>query len=285
MNYYETLGLKKEPFSTSPDPAFFYMSSAHKAALYRLQIAITLKRGLCVLLGDVGTGKTSLSRKLAQILGEDENVMFHMILNPYFRGEEQFLRHLTKLFHLDPLPENATGMELMQAIERFLFQKGVVEGKTVILLVDESQLVPDYVFEMLRILLNYETNEFKILQLVLVGQLELLPRLRAMHNFWDRIALKYVINPLDEPEVKRTVEFRLQQAGYVGSGLFTDEAMDLIHKHTQGYPRKFTLLCHNALENLVMYDQQIVDAEVVRRLIVTNMESINVKVGDTANAG
>jgi general secretion pathway protein A len=264
VSYYAVLGLEKEPFSTSPDPAFFFLSKEHKAAFCRLQIAIALRRGLSVILGDVGTGKTTLSRKLAQTLNEDEDVQFHMILNPFFRTDRQFLSRLAALFHIN-MRSRASSLDHMEAVERFLFRRGVEDRKTVVLLIDESQILPDFVLEILRILLNYETNEYKILQLVLVGQMELLPRISRMSNFWDRIALKYVLNPLGEEEVREMVDFRLRQAGYNGTTpLFTDEAIRMIWEHTQGYPRKLALMCHNSLECLVMYDKKAVDAEIVR---------------------
>ena len=267
MSFYKILGLNKEPFSTSPDPSFFFLSREHKAAFCRLQIAITLKRGLSVILGDVGTGKTTLSRKLSQALKADPNVVFHMILNPYFKTEKQFLARLANLFHID-IPTRATGMDYMDAIERYLFGLGVQDRKTVVLLIDEAQILPDFVLEILRILLNYETNEYKIIQLVLVGQLELLPRIRRMSNFWDRISLKYVLNPLGESEVREVIDFRLRQAGYRGEvPLFDDDAVRLIWEHTGGYPRKLALTCHNALESLVMYDGKVVDKEIAERTL------------------
>ncbi len=269
MSYFRSLGLQKEPFSTSPDPAFFFLSKEHKAAFCRLQITISLRRGLSVILGDVGTGKTTLSRRLSQILHKDPDVSFHMILNPYFKTEKQFLTKLAGLFHLEVSPR-MSGLQIMEAIERHLFQLGVEQNKTVVLLIDEAQILPDFVLEILRILLNYETNEFKILQLVLVGQLELLPRIRSMHNFWDRIALRYVLNPLGEEELREMVDFRLRQAGFQGDHqLFTDEAVRKIWEATQGYPRKLALLCHNCLEALVMYDRKLVDSDTVARVLET----------------
>lgn len=268
MSYYRALGLEREPFSTSPDPAFLYLSAQHRAALCKLQIAVGLKRGMSAVLGDVGTGKTTLSRRLSQVLSEEKDVQFHMILNPYFRSERQFLDRLSALFRATPADGEASEIGSIEAIERRLFQLAVEEQRTVVLLVDEAQLLPDFALEILRILLNYETNEFKLLQLILVGQLELLPRLQAIPNFWDRIAMKFLLRPLDRHEVQAFIDFRLRQAGYRRPvPLFTREAMDLIAAHTRGYPRRLAMLCHNALEYLVMHDEVVVVRDTIRDLI------------------
>jgi len=276
MSYFQVLGLTREPFSTSPDPSFFFLSREHRAAFCRLQIAISLKRGMSIVLGDVGTGKTTLSRKLARILSTDEKVDFHLILNPFFRTEKQFLSRLAALMHVELSPR-ASALDYLEAIEKHLFKKGVEESRTIVLLVDEAQMLPDFALEILRMLLNYETNEEKILQLVLVGQLELLPRISRIHNFWDRIALKYVLNPLGEEEVRELIEYRMRQAGFQGadgSPLFTPSAVRAIWEHTQGYPRKLTMLCHNCLEALVMHDGRVVDERIVKQVIADEVRPI-----------
>lgn len=271
MSYYRVLGLHDEPFSTSPDPSYFFLSAQHKAALTRLRIALSLKRGLSVIVGDVGTGKTTLSRKLSQVLKEEPDVSFHMILNPYFKTQKQFLTRLVSLFHASVDSKKTTGLDCIEAVEQFLYKTGVQEKKRIVLLIDEAQLLPDYVLEILRILLNYETNEYKILQLVLVGQMELVPVLSRMPNFWDRIALKCVINPLDLAEAKELIRFRLSQAGYQGAGLFSEGGIGLIHQHTKGYPRQMSMMCHNLLEMLVMKDRAIVDEDLVREAITNEL--------------
>ena len=281
MSYFKAIGMKEEPFSTSPDPAFLCMCREHKAALFKVRIAVSLKRGMGVVVGDVGMGKTTLSRKLSQLFSDEPDVEFYMILNPHFRSEKQFLSRLIQLFHIDGVADDAEELDLIEAIERWLFRKGVEERKTVVLLVDEAQMLHADVLESLRILLNYETNEFKLLQLLLVGQMELLPRITAIHNFWDRVALRCVLNPLAEDEVRDLIEFRLKQAGHPKpDALFTDGAIRAVWEHTHGYPRKLSMVCHNALENLVMHDRQVVDESLVRDVIASDVDAMDVAIAE-----
>jgi len=273
MSYFNVLGLSKEPFSSSPDPEFFFESNEHKAALTRLLIEIRLRRGLCVILGDVGTGKTTLSRKLFQMLGERPDMLFYMIMDPTFHSEELFLESLIRAFGLEyELGKEKSILDYKEAIKRFLYQKGVEENKTIVLVVDEAQKLNSLSLEILRVLLNYETNEFKLLQLVIFGQMELLPRIKEIKNFVDRIVLKYVLNPLDEDETRDLIEFRLRHAGFEsGHALFTPDAIGEIHKYSHGYPRRINLLCHNALRSLISDNKVVVDGGMIRELVARGL--------------
>jgi len=273
MSYYRALGLEKEPFSTSPDPAFFYESQVHKSALYRLQVPIKLKRGMSLILGDVGTGKTTLSRRLFQVLKKEKNVSSHLMLNPFYKTEAEFLTALVKLFSIDPSSGLLSVVDSLELIERYLFEKGVNEKRSVVLLIDEAQQLSDSSLELLRALLNYETNEHKLLQLILMSQMELLPRIREMRNFWDRIAVRYVIHPLDRSDTQAMIAFRMRQAGYTPrKNLFTSEAIREIYRYTQGYPRRITTLCHDALEQLVVSGKDGIDEEMIRALVEQEYE-------------
>lgn len=266
MSYYKILGLEREPFSTSPDPEFFYHSSSHYAALNRLEIAIRLRRGLCLVLGDVGTGKTTLSRALMQAFKDEDNFIFHMILDPSHKSEYQFLQGLVKMFGIET-SFNST-IDFKEALQKYLFQKGVEENKNIVLIIDEGQKINLENLEVLRTLLNFETNEYKLLQLVIMAQMELIPRIKKVRNFLDRVVLKYTINPLDENETRELINFRLHQAGYNGyKNLFTDDAIKLIYRQSRGYPRRISMLCHDALEAAVMQEHLVIDESLVNGLI------------------
>ncbi len=265
MSFYSLLNLEKEPFSTSPDPGFFYQSFAHRTALQRLEITIRLRRGLSIILGDVGTGKTTLLRALLRQFHEDHDFIFHMILDPDFKTEYQFLSTLTRMFGISPFFRST--IDHKEAIERYLYQKGVEENKTVVLLIDEGQKLSQPLLEILRIFLNYETNEQKLLQLVILSQMELLPRIKRIPNFIDRINFKYIINPLNEEETRELIYYRLMQAGFHGRyALFTYEAVKKIYEITGGYPRKISHVCHNALEHLVMENREAVTGDLIDEL-------------------
>lgn len=282
MSYFKLLGFEKEPFSTSPDPNFFYLTKEHEAALTNALIELRLRRGLSVILGDVGTGKTSLSRKLIQCLKERGDFIIHMVLDPCFESEHIFLFSLARNFGID-LEQfsnwkvsngEPSVLDLKEGLERFLYQKCVIENMTVALIIDEAQKISESSMEMLRVLLNYETNENKLLQLVLLGQLELHARIMNIPNFFDRVSFKYVLNPLGIEETKDMIQYRVQQAGYTSaSRLFLDDAIKLIHKISRGYPRKITSLCHRALKRLVITNKWSVDEAVVRELVDEDVHS------------
>ena len=272
MAYYSILGLKKEPFSTSPDPAFFYLTKEHDMALTNILIELHLKRGLSVIFGDVGTGKTSLSRMLVQDLKKKGGVIFHVILNPVFNNELQFFKSLLNNFDVDgtftPESKDPDIIELRDAFEKFLINKAVHEKVAVILIIDEAQKLDMATLETLRILLNFETNEYKLLQLVLLGQVELYPKLADMPNFMDRISFKYTLNPLDVKEPKALIYYRINEAGYNSKmQLFDEEAINEIYAYTRGYPRKITKMCHQALKELIMQNKKVIDRNIIREAI------------------
>ncbi len=272
MAYFTILGFDKEPFSTSPDPSFFYLTKEHDTALTNILIELHLKRGLSVIFGDIGTGKTSLSRLLVQELKKRSNMLFHIVLNPVYEDEKQFLTALVRNYGIDVLfnidPVKADVLELRDVFEKFLIQKAIEDRQTVVLIVDEAQKLDMSMLETLRVLLNFETNEYKLLSLVLLGQVELYPKIVNMPNFMDRISFKYTLNPLDVKETRELIGFRVKAAGYNSRmDLFLDEAISEIYNYTRGYPRKITKLCHQILKELILQNKHAVDRILVRDVI------------------
>jgi len=264
MEYYSLLGLKKEPFSNSPDPSFFYYSPDYQECLQRLEISIRLRRGLNIILGNIGTGKTTISRILLTMFKkEQDRFLFYLILDPSFRSEFQFLSCLIDTFGIKARIRSTIGYK--EALQDHLFQKGVHEKKIVVLLIDEGQKLTSPYIEILRNLLNFETNEYKLLQLIILAQMEFLDVVADHKNFMDRVNISYTINPLSMKEMKDLIQHRLHTAGLPPERtMFDDEAIQYIHLQTQGYPRKIIQFCHHALVMTLIHGKQAVDLEIAQ---------------------
>ena len=261
MDLYAALGLEQEPFSTTADPAFMYASKEHREALLRLQLSLRQRRGLNVVVGDIGVGKTTLCRKLHEEIVREEGYHIQVIDDPSFRSEYQFIAYLLAAFGVERRGRSA--YDLKECFRNFLLETAERDD-TVILLIDEGQILSPAFLEIIRMFLNFETDKFKLLQLVIFAQIELLDRLRARRNFLDRIALRYILNPLQEQEVAEMIGYRLTVAGFQGEKpLFTDDAIRAIYEATGGLPRPITMLCHNALEFIVLNERETVDSDVV----------------------
>jgi len=274
MSYYRVLGLEQEPFSTSPDPAFFYQSPKHRAALANLIIEFRLKRGLSVVLGDVGTGKTTLGRKLIQMLRERDGFLFHMVLDPTYPSEDLFFSALIRTLGIGVTVSTPTLVDYRELLERYLFRQGIQEQQTVVLVIDEAHKLNALSLEALRILLNYETNEVKLLQLVLLGQMELLPLITGMPNLMDRISYRCTLEPLNVSETRQMIQFRLEEAGYRSRlELFTDDAVEGIYDYSEGYPRRIAMICHKALRALVMGRGRVVDRALIEELAQQELDA------------
>lgn len=267
MNYYSVLGLNREPFSTSPDPDFFYRSTSHETALKRLEIAIRLRRGLSIILGDIGAGKTTVLRTLMRQFSTEKKTHMHVILDPAFDTVHDFM---SKIAGLMGLPARATLTQTHEDIQRYLLREAAQKQANIALIIDEGQKLYAPILEALRTLLNFETNNQKLLQVVIFAQMELTGLIHQLPNFNQRVALKYTIVPLDEEETRAMIQFRLAQAGYRGAPLFTHDAARAIYRMSRGCPRIIAMMCHDALAYLIMHDTRIIDAEVMFRLVATD---------------
>jgi general secretion pathway protein A len=258
MDYFKILNLKQEPFSNSPGPEFFFESTVHLACLQQLEIAIRLHRGLNVVMGDVGTGKTTLCRQLILRFTESEDdrreIVTHLLLDPSFSTPREFLATVAVSFGIAGVENAESEWELKEGIKNYLFQKGVDENKTVVLIIDEGQKLPEFCREILREFLNYDTNENKLLQIVIFAQNEFREILKGHKNFADRVNQCYLLGPLNFRETRAMIRFRLARAGRSADGprLFTLPALWSIYRATGGYPRRIITLCHHILLAMII---------------------------------
>lgn len=272
MHYYALLDLEREPFSNSPDPDFFYATAQHASCLQQLEIALRLRRGLNVVLGEVGLGKTTLCRRLLRDLARDEGVDAHLILEPDLPSAEAMLVVLDKMLSVSLRmggPERGLGAaQLKERIKSRLFRLAVDQGRIVVLLIDEAQKISPECLEALRELLNYETNEHKLLQIVLFGQHELASQLALQENVADRVNLLLRLEPLSLRETRDLILFRLAQARRQDPARpalrFSFGAMRAIQAVTGGYPRRIVTLCHRLVLSLIIAGSTRVTPRLVR---------------------
>jgi len=259
MDYFRILNLKAEPFSNSPEPGFFFQSGKHLGCLQKLELAVRLKRGLNVVIGDVGTGKTTLCRELILRFSSSEEdkkqIETHLIMDPAFTNTHEFLS--TIAFTMGLKPDDDTEWQLREKIKKYLFAKSLEEEKIVLLIIDEGQKLPDFCLEVLREFLNYETDEFKLLQIVIFAQTEFNELIKLKNNFADRVNLYYFLKPLSFRETVAMVQYRLAKASETDSVpvLFTYSGLLAIYLATSGYPRKIVTLCHQVVLAMIIQNR------------------------------
>lgn len=254
MSHYTLHNLTEEPFSNSPNPDFFFRVPGRLECLDLLEISIRLRRGLSIVLGEVGTGKSTLCRQLVRRLGEDDSFRVYALLDPQFTNAIELLKVLHAMFLGKEPSAEMTAWKLKEAIKNELFRVSVEQNAIVTLLVDEAQKIRDDSLELLRELLNYETNENKLLQIVLFGQTEFQDTLRRFPNFIDRVDTIHTLKPLSMNETKRMIRYRLDQVKGEEEApeLFTWSGYWAIYRASGGYPRKILNLCHRVHLELIL---------------------------------
>lgn len=256
MDYFRILNLVKEPFSNSPEPEFFYQSVQHVECLQKLELAVRLRRGLNVVIGDVGTGKTTLCRQMIRRLAADKNVETYLMIDPYFSKPMEFLHAIGDMLGIGDSDPGITEWQLKEEIKNHLFDKGVGEEKILVLIIDEGQKIPDFCLEMLREFLNYETNDHKLLQIIIFAQKEFYQVLEGHPGFADRINLSYDFSPMNFADTRAMIRFRLDIAsGGKDAVYFTFPALWAIYRSTRGYPRKIVRLCHQIILALIIQNR------------------------------
>lgn len=265
--YCDYYGLREKPFSVTSDPAFFFLSSSHREALSHLVYGINERKGVIVISGEIGTGKTTLCRVfLGQTKQKQKNVKTAFVINPNFSTKE-LLEAIVADFGISVLKK--TKLFLVEQLNRFLLEE-TARGSNAVLIVDEAQNLKPNQLEEIRLLSNLETDKDKLLQIVLVGQpeLKLKLNLESLVQLQQRVAVRYHIRPLGKNEVREYIGHRLKVAGSSPERIkFTEEAQEIIYNYSQGVPRLLNILCDRCLLAGFAAQVNTIDGEITGKCI------------------
>ncbi|MDY7030960.1 MAG: AAA family ATPase [Thermodesulfobacteriota bacterium] len=263
--YEEYWGLNKAPFDNVPDPNFFFYSEGHEEALMRLLYAIERGKGAALLTGDVGCGKTLISRSLVRQLEESDEYQIALITNP----NTDLLDFLSDILHkmgIEKKKTNGSKVQLTHLLDAEMMNNAET-GRNTLIIVDEAHLIEDEkTLEELRLLLNFQLNEKFLLTLVLIGQQELRKKIAHLSPLDQRIAIRCHLHPLNYDDTIHYIVHRLKKAG-LGKNIFKEDAMEKIYDHTKGIPRMINTVCDLSLLAGVSTESEEIDSDIVQCVI------------------
>jgi general secretion pathway protein A len=241
--YLDYYGLKEPPFDITPNPRFLFYSAKHREAYNHLLYGIRERKGFVQITGEVGAGKTTLCRAMLEQL--NGHYATALILNPVLNADE-LVKAIATEFGLDV--RGLDRLDTVSAINNFLLWQ-VEQGRDSVLIIDEAQNLTEELLEQVRLLSNLETDNRKLLQIVLMGQPELRDRLNSpqLRQLRQRITVRYHLAPLNQSEINRYIQHRLDVSGARGAPHFTRPALWRIHHYSGGIPRLVNAVCDKAL--------------------------------------
>ncbi len=276
LPYLKFYGLKEEPFSTVPSPRYLFLTDMHSTALEKTSYVVGAKKGLVSVFGDTGTGKSSLARLLHQKF-LDNSFVSVLLTNPNYPTQNSLLRTIAQEFGTSRTDKSFKGM--LDIFKAFLIEQALDQGKTVVLIIDEAQTLGFPLLELLRQLINVETNQMKLLQVVLFAQEELRSKLAhaRARNLRSRIVLASTLERLGAKEVADMVSFRWQVASGGAKHPFSDEALMALFEYSEGIPREATILADNALLLGFYQQKSVIDKSVVEAAAADRRNSLGGK--------
>ena len=242
--YENFFGFRERPFDLTPNPRYLVLTDVHREALSNLEYGIASRKGITLLIGEAGSGKTTLIR--TAIARQPERVHCVHLNNPALTRTE-FVEMLAERFRLSERARTSKAFLLLE-LEHLLAERRAA-GATTVLIVDEAQSLPLELLEEIRLLANIETDSEKLLTVIIAGQPELSERLndRALRQLKQRVALRCELRPLTQHETAAYLAGRIKAAGGVGGQVFTREAVMMIHERSGGIPRTVSVIADNAL--------------------------------------
>lgn len=261
--YLEYFGFLEKPFSITPDVKYLFLTKQYESALDTMKYAICERMGFFILSGEVGTGKTTIARELLNRL--DTSVETAYLINPLLSVPE-LLQAINRDFgnrsrYLSPQRQ-------IESLNKFLFRL-YEEGKNAVVIIDEAQNLSLEALEMIRLLSNLETDKAKLLQILLVGQPELMRKLEGheLRQLNQRITVRVNLVPLKFIEMVRYINHRIALAGGMNKVFFEADAYRRIFKESKGYPRLVNIICDRALMAAYVADKTIIDKKLIKNAV------------------
>jgi general secretion pathway protein A len=261
--YNEFYGFTEAPFNITPDPRFLFFSDKHREAYNHILFGIRERKGFIQITGEVGAGKTTVCRAILGQLGPTYKTA--LVLNPCLTST-QLARAV--LIELGLKPKKLDRVAYLEILNQFLLNQ-TAEGNDVVLFIDEAQDLGAELLEQVRLLSNLETDQRKLLQIVLIGQPELREKLndRGLRQLRQRITVRYHLTPLSREETERYIAHRLRVAGAAGRPAFSPWAVRTIHRYSAGVPRLINAICDKALLYGFVNRTDRMDARAIRQAI------------------
>jgi len=262
-----------EPFNTTANPRFFFQSPIHSIALGKTEFTVDAKKGLAIVFGDTGYGKSTLARLLHGKFKETSYISV-LLTNPNYPTTNSLLRTIIGEFNL---PKTSKAFkENLDIFKTYLFEQAVTNKKTVVLIIDEAQTLRIPLLELLRQIINYETNDMKLLQLVLFSQEQLRAKLThpLARNFRSRIAMASTLEAMGQNEHAQMIDFRWRVASGNLPHPFSPEALEAIYVYSKGMPREACIIADNSLLAAYLSDKKTVDKDIVEAAYKDRVENI-----------
>src|SRR5512135_88888 len=271
--YLSHFNLKEEPFNTTANPRFFYQSPIHSIALGKTEFTVDAKKGLAIVFGDTGYGKSTLARLLHGKFKEKGYISV-LLTNPNYPTTNSLLRTIIQEFNL---PKTSKAFkENLDIFKGYLYQQAVSNNKTIVLIIDEAQTLRIPLLELLRQIINYETNDMKLLQLVLFSQEQLRTKLAhpMAKNFRSRIAMASTLEAMGQHEHAEMIDFRWRVASGNQPHPFAPGAVEAIYIYSRGMPREAFIIADNSLLAAFLAGKKTVDKEIVDSAYQDRVENI-----------